>query len=283
MNFSLHDILKKYPDIEDIAIRLEQSENTAKEKNNRTIEAGTKRKFEYVAEHCVISRFYKGGRWEQSPFTPKPGREAFLKDLAKIIETRNPDAIRVEIYKAKTEKSGVLYSNEIYFKNEEAEEENGLGLLEKKFDEKLEQFKKSPDTNNLQIEILRKEFEAQLTAQKHQSHISEIKHCHQSEINSLQIAIHQRDEYIKELEDELDEHEGELGSLKAEAQKEKDTPFGEIMLGRVLTQAGENILKQNPKILKIGLGLSDAEIKKIFQTEALAKILPHWMKNTHRE
>jgi hypothetical protein len=276
MKFNPHDIFTKYPDIEDIAIRLEQSENEAKDKNKKqnepvaNTEAGGKRFFQYVPEHCVISHFYKEGRWQQTPFTAKPGREVFLKDLAKIIETRKPDAIKIEIYKGKTEKSGVQYSREIFFEQEADKthtEQHQLGMLEKRFDEKLEKFKTNPDANNLQIEILRKDFEKQLTEQQHKSEIKDLNHQHQVEINGLQIAVQQRDEYIKELEDELDESDGELGSLKAEAQKEKERPFGEIILGRVLMQAGENILKHNPKILKIGLGLSDSEIKEIFKKD----------------
>jgi hypothetical protein len=275
MKFKPNDIFKKYPDIEDIAIRLEQSENDAREKNKKTNEPsansenGSKRIFQYVPEHCVIAAYYKEGRWEQAPFIPKAGKENFLKDLAKILETRKPDAIRIEIYKNKTPKSGTLYTKEIFFSeaNETTEEKNGLGAMEKMFDDKLEQFKKNPDASNLQIELLRKDFEKQLLLQQHNAEKKDLDHYHQTEINSLQTAIRQRDEYIKELEDDLDIHEGELGSLKAEAQKEKSTPFGEILLSRVLMTAGENLLKHNPKILKIGLGLSDAEIKKIFESD----------------
>jgi hypothetical protein len=277
MKFRPQELFKKYPDIEDIALRLEQSENEAKNKNKKNREpaaegeAGGKRIFQHVPEHALVSDFYKEGRWEQSPYTAKPGREAFLKDLAKILESRSPDAVRIKIFRNKTEKSGVLYSREIFFQNEGEEKNtdtNGLGAMEKRFDEKIEQFKKNPDTNNLQIELLRKDFEKQLSEQQHEAHRKDMQHEHQAEINALQLAIRERDEYIKELEDELDENEGELGSLKEEAQKEKDIPFSGIILGRVLTQAGENILKHNPKILQIGLGLSDAEIKKIFEKDS---------------
>jgi len=276
MKFNPHEIFKNYPDIEDIAIRLEQSENDTRKRNktqktesSANTEGGGKRIFQNVPEHALITAFYKGGRWEQSPFTPKAGRENFLKDLAKILETRKPDGIKIEIYKNKTPKSGILYSKEIFFSEATGitEEKSGLGEMEKRFDEKLEQFRKNPDTNNLQIELLRKDFEKQLLQQQYEAEKKDLNHCHQSEINGLQTAIVQRDEYIEELKDELDEHEGELGSLKAEAKKEKDTPFGEIILSRVLMQAGENLLKHNPKILKIGLGLSDVEIKKIFETD----------------
>jgi sugar-specific transcriptional regulator TrmB len=97
--------------------------------------------------------------------------------------------------------------------------------------------------------------------------MNELKHLHQSEINNLQALLTQKDEYIEELEEELEESEGELNGLQEESTKEKETPFGEIVLGRVLVQAGENLLKSNPKILKIGLGLSDEEVKRIFSKE----------------
>ena len=278
MKFNPHDILKKYPDFEDIASRLEQSEQEAKEKNKSqksngtatTVEDGNKRVFQHAPEHALITHFYKDGRWEQSPLTAKAGRKAFLEDLFKILESRNPDAVRVLIFRNKTEKSGIIYNKDIFLDNEKPEkttEHSELGAMEKRFDEKLEQFRKNPDANNLQIEILRKEFEARLAEQKHLSEINELKHYHQAEINNLQNHIAQRDEYIDELEEELEENEGELNGLKTESQKEKDTPLSEIVLGRVLSQTCENLLKQNPKILKIGLGLSEDEIKKIWEKD----------------
>lgn len=283
MKFKPNEIFKKYPDIEDIAIRLEESEKETKERNKsrgkennepvQNNEGNNKRVFYYCAEHAVISHFYKESRWEQTPYTLKAGREAFLKDLAKILETRNPDAIKVQIYKGKTRKTDPAYSKDIYLSENQPEETNnnqdnsGIGSLVKKFDESLNETKKVPHNANFQIELLRKEFEAQLKEQQHSSEIKELKQQHQNEVNELQYIINEKDEYIEELEDELDENEGELSGFREESEKEKSTPFGEIILGRVLVQAGENLLKQNPKILKIGLGLSDDEITKIFEKE----------------
>lgn len=284
MKFKPNEIFKKYPDIEDIAVRLEESEKETRERNKGRGTTSTepvpgndgsnKRVFQYCPEHAVISHFYKDGRWEQTPYTLKPGREAFLKDLAKILETRSPDAIKVEIYKGKSRKTDPAYFKDIYLSENQPEtspngqEHSELGSLVKKFDETLSETKKNPDASNFQIELLRKEFESQLKEQQHSSEVKELKHHHQSEINELQSIITQKDEYIEELEDELDEYEGELSGFQEESQKEKSSPFGEVILGRVLVQAGENLLKQNPKILKIGLGLSDEEVKKIFEKDS---------------
>lgn len=280
MKFKPNEIFKKYPDIEDIAIRLEESEKQARERNkNRTNEpvpggeGNSKRIFQYCPEHAVISHFYKEGRWEQTPYTIKPGREAFLKDLAKVLETRNPDAIKVQIYKGKTGKNEAVYSKDIYLSEHQPEaspnsqEQSELGSLVKKFDESLTEAKKNPEVSSYQIELMRKQFEAQLREQQIQSEMRDIARDHQTEINELQATIAKQKEYIAELEEELDEYEGELSGLQEESKKEKETPFGEIILGRVLMQAGENLLKNNPKILKIGLGLSDEEVKKIFDGE----------------
>ena len=181
MKFNPNEIFKKYPDIEDIAVRLEASEKEAKKKqkekdkrgkgNNEPVpsgETGSKRVFHYLPEHAVISHYYKEGRWEQSPFDIKAGREAFLQDLAKILETRDPDAIKVEIFKGKTRKSDAAYTKDIYLSEDQPEpspsgEENSeLGSLVKKFDESLNTAKKNPGNSSFQIELLRKEFEAQL-------------------------------------------------------------------------------------------------------------------------
>ncbi len=282
MKFKPNEIFKKYPEIEDIAIRLDESEKESKEKEknkNKGTESGNgtvpgQRLYVYTPEHAVISYFYKDGRWEQTPYTLKIGRENFLKDLAKILETRNPDAIKVEIYRGKTRKTEPIYSKDIYLSDSQpssspdADEQSGeLGSLVKKFGEKLTETKESPDASNLKIELLRKDFEAQLTEHRHNSTIKDLNHQHQSEINGLQAIITQKDEYIEELEGQLDDTEGELNGLHEESKKVKDSPLGEIILSRVLTQAGENLLKQNPKILKIGLGLSEDEVKKIFESD----------------
>ena len=189
------------------------------------------------------------------------------------METRNPDAIKVQIFKGKTRKTDPAYSKDIYLSENQPEENandnenSGIGSLVKKFDESLSKTKKNPHNANFQIELLRKEFESQLKEQQHGSEIKELKQQHQNEVNEFQYILKEKDEYIEELEDELDEYEGELSGFQEESQKKKETPFGEIILSRVLVQAGENLLKQNPKILKIGLGLSDDEVKKLFEKE----------------
>ena len=285
MKFKPNEIFKKYPDIEDIAIRLDESEKETKEKNrnrgnntNLSEEGGAskrKKTFQYTAEHEIISQFYKDGSWEQTPCTAKSGRENFLKDLAKLLETRNPDAIKIEIFKGKTCKGGAVYTKDIYLSETGAqkgtnagEQSAELGSLVKKFDEKLTETKESPDASNLKIELLRKDFDAQIKENEHKSAIKDLGNEHQKEINALQATIKEKDKYIEELEADLNEYEGELSGFEEESRKEKALPFSALIFSRVLVQAGENLLKQNPKILKIGLGLSEDEVKKIFETDA---------------
>ena len=275
MKFKPHDFFKKHPEIEEIAIRLEDSEKDAKEKNKEIQKkkkagipnednTGTEKKtFVYRAECGVISHFSKDGRWEQTPYIPKEGRDPFLKDLAKILESRDPDAIKIEIYKGKTKKKGPVYSKDIYLATNPAELKeisSGLGCPEN-FESSIEKIRSTVNPNSYELELLRKDFDARLKAQEHDAQIRELKLQHQHEINDLQAVLKERNEIIEELEEELDEYDGALNGLK----EEKEDSLSATVIGRVLTQAGENILKNNPKIMKVGLGLTDDEIKKIWE------------------
>lgn len=259
MKFNPNDIFKNYPVIEDIAIRLEESEKQCKERNGKRsdvmagAEISGKRAFEYCPEHAIISDFYKEGRWEQTPNTLKPGKEAFIRELAKILDTRDPDAIRIEIYKgkAKTKKSIPIFKQEVYFTNVPEKDKNNEEALHGAYDKKVEEARKS-GSSELQMELLRKEFEYKLAEQRHQA-----------EIDKLRKEIEERDKTIEELNEELDEAEGELNGIE----EEKEASAAEILISRVLTQSAENLLKQNPKIMKIGLGLTDEDIKKIFDDD----------------
>jgi hypothetical protein len=274
MKFKPHDFFKKHPELEEIAIRLDDSEKEAKEKNEGIskkktnsnnpdeVQQAEKKVFIYRPECGVISNYCKDGRWEQTPYTPKSGRDPFLKDLAKILETRDPDAIKVEIYKGKAKKTGPVYSKDIYLvTNAEIKENTSeLGTTEN-FETSIEKIRSTVKPNNYEIELLRKDFDARLKEQEHTSEIKELKLVHQNELSELKAAVTERDEIIEELEEDLDEYEGTLSGL----QQEKEPALGEIVLGKVLMRAGENLLRSNPSILKIGLGITDEEVKNIWK------------------
>ena len=279
MKFKPHEFFKKHPELEEIAIRLDESEKDAKLKNEEmtkkkksgTLSEGNLNEsakviFQYRPECGVISNFYKDGRWEQTPYTPKSGRDPFLKDLAKVLESRDPDAIKVEIYKGKTKKKTAVYSKDIYLVTNQAEikeSSNELGCPEN-FETSIEKLRAKVSPSNFEIEMLRKDFDAKLKEQQHASEIKELKLEHQNEINTLQASIKEKEEIIESLEEDLNDYEGHLEGL----QEEKEKPFGEVLIGRVLMTAGENILKNNPRLLKIGLGITDDEIKKIWESSS---------------
>lgn len=277
MKFKPHDFFKKHPEVEEIAVRLDESEKEAKQKNKEIQKKKTepvsteetpkegKKIFVYRPECGVISHYCKDGRWEQTPYIPKPGRDPFIKDLAKILESRDPDAIKVEIYKGKMKKSGAVYSKDIYLVTNPAEAKETTSELgsPENFESSIEKIRSTVNPNSYELELMRRDFDAKLKAQEHSSEIKELKLQQQHEINEMQAAIKERDGIIEEMEKELNEYEGHLEGLN----EEKEQPFGEMVLGRVLMQAGENILKNNPKLMKIGLGLTDEEIKKIWEGE----------------
>lgn len=274
MKFKPHEFFKKHPELEEIAIRLDESEKEAKEKNedmskkktgstnpDEILNAG-KKVFVYRPECGVISHYCKDGRWEQTPYIPKPGRDPFIKDLAKILESRDPDAIKVEIYKGKTKKKEPVYSKDIYLvTNSETSYMPSEQGQHENFESSIEKIRNTVKPNNYEIELLRKEFDARLKEQQHEAQIRELRLIHQNELSELKAAITERDEMIEELQEEMEGYEGQLNGL----QEEKEKPFTEVLLGRVLSQAGENILRNNPKLLKIGLGITDEEIKKIWE------------------
>lgn len=277
MKFKPNEFFKKHPEIEEIAIRLEESEKESQKKNeelekkrassNNPEEILGKKKFQLYPECGVISHFCKDGRWEQTPYKPKEGRDSFIKELAKILETRDPDAIKIEIYNGKSNKAidkGPVYSKDIYLvTNPEVKEMPGELGCNPDFESSLEKIRGTIKPNNYEIELLRKDFDAKLREQAHAAEVRELKLEHDNKLRELDAALKERDAIIEEMKDDMSNYEGELNGLK----EEKEQPFGQMVLSRVLTQAGENILKNNPKLMKIGLGLTDDEIKKIWEGE----------------
>lgn len=279
MKFKPHEFFKKHPEIEEIAIRLEESEKEAQKRNEELekkrasstdpeeMTGKGKKKFQRYPECGVISHYCKDGRWEQTPYVPKPGRDIFIKDLAKILESRDPDAIKIEIYKGQSDKSkskGAVYSKDIYLiTNPEVKETpNELGC-NPDFESSLEKIRGTVKPNNYEIELLRKDFDARLKEQEHAAQIRELKLQYDNKIKELDEAVKERNVIIDEMKEDLRSYEGELSGLK----EEKEQPFSQMILSRVLTQAGENILRNNPKLMKIGLGVTDEEIKRIWESD----------------
>jgi len=286
MRFNPKQLFKRFPELEEIANRLDESEKKTKEKNDAISKKPSeftegmkpKRIPIYHPEHCVISDTYNEGRWDKTPYTPKPGKEAFLQDIAKAIEGRKAEGIRIKIYNGKLCKGEPVYKTDVYFiedvpieetKKSNAVSSEGLGDVMQKFDQSLEKINANPGSNShYEIKLLRKDFEAQLKQKEHEAEIKELKHLHTQEIKELQDNIEELKEEVEYLEEDLDDKEGELSGLQ---NKEHKASFGEVMLARVVTQAGENLLKNNPNLLKIGLGLTDEEIKEVWKNSGEQK------------
>ncbi|MGQ0829400.1 MAG: hypothetical protein ACT4ON_13510, partial [Bacteroidota bacterium] len=108
------ELFSQCPQLEDIANRLHDSEVSVAEFNkqnqskrstgsNEGIEGSGFRltyKTKYP-EHCRIAEIYRNGRWERMANLPKAGRDAFLKSLVSVIETRNPKGLKVQIFGGK--------------------------------------------------------------------------------------------------------------------------------------------------------------------------------------
>jgi hypothetical protein len=234
MNFNPSSFFKQFPELKDIASRLHESELQARHRNEFNEKQASKQVNEFTppkkpqivyGDHAVISSYYKDRQWWNTPNVPKEGEKAFVKSLENIINTRNPDAIHVDIYKGKGGRSkGPDFSQDFYL-TENVEEIKPLsapevparielGSVIEQFDKKLENLKISnPETGASAIELMKIGFERELDKIRAESEKKEIIHKYEGELKDLRNIVAQKDSEINELQSELEEMEGELGGV----------------------------------------------------------------------
>lgn len=276
-------ILEKFPELQDIADRLERSEklaNDLKEKRkNPSSQAGEEnqaKKREYVApgpEHSFISEYRdKKGNWKTTAYTAEPGKEAFVKMLERCMNAYDPDGIKIKIFQRTKSRNGQSFT--IYFTEdtEEIKSENPVeSLLGKRVDEletKLKEKGNAPgDISNVMLDLKllqRDTLHAQEKFQMVNAHNKEIEDL-QDENSTLKYDLEDANEYIEELEGIVEERTEALGSVHSEyekkEQKKEENPFV-TMLAAVGESALKGFVIKNPELLD-GFNLSAEQKQKL--------------------
>lgn len=284
---TLSEIYQKAPILEDIAKRLNDSEEQIKDynlknkKNREAIKTGgdqeqqstykTRFKQRYP-EHFVIDKIFKNNRWETMAQLPASGRKEFESRLLQIVTTRNPEALHIDIYAGKTQSPTVdftasLTDDENVAAAIEESKKDGealLGLLESKiqsWENKLEQNKATNPANSL--EAMQSKFELQIIDLKHNQKISDLTRDFQAQLAEKDREIDELEREIEDLEEQLDEQDQELGSAAEKIKEKQSSPRFQNVLATIAETALTGVIVKNPSLLTKGLGMSPDAVKEI--------------------
>lgn len=196
------------------------------------------------------------------------------KKMAEQIFVINAEAATEEHKQQSTMQEG----NEQSSTQQQTQGVHGLGELNNQMatiTQQLEQLKTTPIEDRSKVAELSLNFERQIYELQKQMEIQNIKHLHEKEINALKdkyeklIAekakeIEELTITIEELEIELDEQEQALNGIQEKANK---TTFLEKVFESSTKRILTGVLKDNPKLLTVGLGLTKEQVNEIFEEE----------------
>lgn len=293
----IEELYRKYPTLEDIALRLETSEKQAEKKNRsargekdetpnpeEVTTRGNRRKILATCQHAFIEKFFKGGSWTKTHHLPEAGREPYETNLQRIM-SREPDALMIIVHNGEKTPRKLGPENKIYVKLREdspasepadQQESDVLTTIQSQLNGLEQQIKSSPDIKTDpagQANIMQLTFAQQLKELEHTHKIESLKRDHDTEMRDLRDELN---DTIADLEADLEDAEDEIEELKAEL-AEKDESLGGLekkssesylaktsFWGDVLTQGLEGFAKQNTKLLG-EFGFPEDKIKKYFE------------------
>lgn len=288
---TLEHIYSEFPELEEIAIRLEDSEKAANQKNRERKSSSPKESGEFQMsseskkrslsvnpEVSRISDFYKDKRWHSTSFISKPGRKEFETNLMRVIETRNPDAIKVKVFPSSRELTCRLdqtfWLNKDAFSSEadkpQQNQSAGLGAIETAIENLKQQFaenSKAPSQNNemqVQLQIMQLNQAAALKDIKHETEIERIKRDYEDKIKEYQQALEEKEGEIEDLEQELAEVEESLDGIDEKIEAAKNPSWIDLA-GKAVSRGLENLAKDNTKLVGDFLGMTEAELGNYFK------------------
>jgi hypothetical protein len=288
---TLEQIYSEFPELEEIAIRLEDSEKAASQKNRERKSSSTKENGEFQMssetkkrslsvnpEVSRISDFYKDKRWHSTSFISKPGRKEFETNLMRVIETRNPDAIKVKVFPSSRELTCRLDQTFWLNKDEfstDAEKQpspqnNGLGAIETAIENLKKEFaenSKAPNQGNdmqVQLQIMQLNQAAALKDIKHEAEIERIKRDYEDKIKEYQQVLDEKDAEIEDLEQELADVEESLDGIDEKIEAAKNPSWIDLA-GKAVSRGLENLAKDNTKLVGDFLGMTEAELTTYFK------------------
>lgn len=255
-----------------------------------------------------VTKIYKNGEWEYNFSQPLMASE-FIKELEKTFD-QGVDQFCYQAYKGKTIESQPLIPEMPVILNEQTKDipipaapqvvyvnppaqsappaapsqepfqSAALGAVEqgiKELKESLLTIKSTPAVDekgntNLQLLELQMKFEKQIDELQHKSEIDRLTHKYEVKIKELEEEIDGYQEEIRYLQDEIDLGTQQLNGIQE--QKREESTIEKLLLAGA-QKIATNILKDNPKLLKSGLGLSDDQIADIWKVDAPKQLAQH--------
>ncbi|HEY0029144.1 MAG TPA: hypothetical protein VGC65_00185 [Bacteroidia bacterium] len=254
-------IYKLAPQLQDIANRLSDSVRDVEVQNRERVSRNSDARKLYP-EHCRITQIYINNHWEDTALRAKPGKEDFEESLVKIVNSRDPQALRVAVYNGKrTTSNHDLYT--IYLA-EDAEviseikndglkgPEEGLSVMKTEID----RLKKG--------DIPESTFQLQLIKLEHKQELYTLEMKHEREIEKKDRIIEDLESEIEDLKETIDDQDADLGSAADKLiEKVQPKPI-HIILAAAFEEAAEKFIINRPKVLTEVLKLSEDQVKDIF-------------------
>jgi len=279
---TITQLYEKYPNIEDIANRLEiskaQAEKAYKErkeqKNKKStteeIPGGkTSRILKVPYEHARIFQYYTAGTWHETHFLFQPGKEVFEQNLMRIM-ARKPDAITIQLNNSskvtsltKPQTIEIVFNKDVQIplqKNNEQENETVLKIQEQ-LNGLQEQIKNAPtvNANNVGESIEKLNFAQQLKDIQHTNTLENLKRDHRYEKDNI---VREYEKQIDELNETIEDLEAEIEELEAERAETEDNLSG---IEKTIAEA------KNPSLLQL-LGKIGSNVIETFAKENIAGV-----------
>lgn len=303
---NLTDIYSKYPQLEDIALRLEASENIANNKNKERKEFYSKNPTQQPSEpfennrrsrlnapqveHAKIASFLTSGRWNDTHHILQSGRKAFEDNLIRIMN-RTPDALKIVInssgkitINSKPEYIDVVINSGVEMPAAEpdtkrVDEDKVVQKIQEQLAGLTDQIKQATpvNSNNVnetvnslnfaqQLKEIQHTNEIQILKRDHKDEIKEIKTEYEREIADLNETIEDLEYEIAELEAEKLETEENLNGID-ERIKKAENPDIIATLGKVGAKVLQEFAKKNiDGIAQFG-GIDKEDLQKYFDTK----------------
>lgn len=279
-------IFQTCPELRDIADRLEQSEVQTREQNEKN-EAlkqlkiknpggpGSLHYKQLYPEHFCITEIYRSGRWEKTAALKDFGRTAFENAIKKVVDARNPSALKIEVYAGKRNGTRTfantcwLVEDAKIIEDKKEDAKGGLGLvaadqIENLVKQKLEELMKPGGDNTNSPEAMH--FKLELLKMSHAQEMRNQKDDYERIIDKKDDQISDLEDEIAELEEELAEVDGELGNAATMLEQKIKPPTAQVILAGAIEAAAEAFVLNRPKILTDVFKLRPEQIKEIFET-----------------
>lgn len=293
---NLEQIYAEYPQLEDIALRLQHSYEEAEKKNKEKkltrndlpAEGQASRRPRHVSatcEHAFIEKFYNGSRWEKTYHVPLPGRENFETNLQRIF-ARKPQAIVIVIVNGakinastKSEKIQIVLKKDAEIpeepKNNDSEVINTISSMLGELKETAQKQPAITTDPKGELSLANLSYAQKLTEIEHKYEIETLKRDHRYEIDKLHDEYEKQiddlneeidalNEEIEELESEKVQTEANLNGIDEKIKKAQNPGYIDLA-GKILANAATNLMKNHTKGLAQLGGVSEEKLIEYFK------------------